>query len=93
MEERLNSGGATIDEEFIVKSRELIVDGKSLVILTFKAEAHHASILSGEGIADHRDDTLSAECNQRIGESVIARDDLEIIGLMVDDLFDLLEIA
>ena len=93
MEQGFNSCRIAVDEEFVIKPRESVMDRQGFLEIAVETEPHHFAEFRREGVADYRNHSDGAERNQRIGKSVIARHNLKHLRLVVDDFLDLLEIA
>ena len=63
------------------------------IVLAAHLQTYHLRELLRERIADDADDTHSTAGNHGEGERVVTGDDIEVAGLVLDDLVDLLEIA
>ena len=70
-----------------------MVDLACLAIVALKLQADHVGELAGQGVADDRDHTDGSAGYHRERQRVVATDHLEALGLVLDDLVDLLQAA
>ncbi len=63
------------------------------MVVAVESKAHHAAELAGEGVAYDRDDSRCAKRDERKSDTVVARYDHEVVGLVFYDVVYLGKIA
>ena len=69
------------------------MDDTGGIVLATHLQTDHAGELLGKSVAYDGDDTNGSTADHREGQSVVARDDIEVVGLVLDNLVNLLEVT
>ena len=91
VEQGLHAGRVAVDEEEAVELCEHVMDLAGWVVLAVKLQSDHTRELLGQGVANDRDDAGCSAGHHREGEGVVAADDVEVVGFVLDNLVYLFE--
>ena len=70
-----------------------MVDGQGVGIVALQGQAGHAAELCREGVAKHGNHTYGTEGDEREGNAIVARNDVEAFRLVLDDVVHLTDVA
>ena len=92
-EHGFHSGRVTVDKQQLEQLRKLVMDGQRIVVVADQCQTRHAAELTRKGISDNGDNAHGSQGNQREGNTVVARDYVEILRFVLDDIVHLCNVA
>lgn len=70
-----------------------MVDGSCILVIAAEGEAYHFGEFAGECVPDDRDNPDSSECDEGECNAVVAGDDAEVLGFVLNDSIHLGNVA
>ena len=70
-----------------------MVYGQRIAVVARKCQTGHATEFPRKSVSDNRNDSHGTQCNQRERDTVVARNHVEVLRLVLDDIVHLRDIA